>query len=346
MSLWKNYLLNRIIHENHPSLNRKSCLNNMQNRHPCHICRKVCPNGVFDEDEPAWELCDNCHVCVSACPTRCIAPAALTSAKLLESCSHLSDKVSLSCQKYEGNTDLSAPCLASYPWEMLAFFAISGKTEIYCGDCNNCSLSKLYPLFEETCRELKAFLGEERMHRSISFSKENRNAARVMSRRESFAVLFSKSKASIAGLLPAADTLIPDGSLWRQLLFHRLEQLPGTVSCNFLIPSITEKCSLCNLCTKLCPTHALHRIQDKQDSEIWHLALIPRRCTGCGLCSQICKEKAMTAPQYHPLRQSAQPQIFSRKMCKCERCGEPAVQLSSSGLCPLCEGEVGPKQYL
>ena len=55
--------------------------------------------------------------------------------------------------------------------------------------------------------------------------------------------------------------------------------------------SITHNCSGCNICSTLCPTGALSRVQ-KNNSVV--ISFNIRQCVGCGLCQEACPEKEVT----------------------------------------------------
>ncbi len=346
MSLWKSYLTQKLIDDNHPTRKESACLNALQTKAPCSICQNLCPHGVFDHPDPIWANCDNCTVCVAACPTRCLAPAAMQTAQLLEVCRRIQDGAALACSQHEGPSDAVLPCLASFPWELLAFFALQGKIQLLCGNCETCEKKQLLSQWEDTLSSIRAFLGDSLFEKRIRPpSQAPSESARQYSRRDAFSMLFSKTKRTAGSLLPASDDLIPDGTIWRQLLVHRLRFMESDIIGHWQVPSFNESCSACGICVKLCQTKALHKIQDPETPFRWHMAVIPWRCTNCGLCEQVCPSNGITPPHSVPLADPTRPLLHTVSLPSCKRCGEPSGELSPSGLCPKCQTE-NPKQLI
>ena len=135
------------------------------------------------------------------------------------------------------------------------------------------------------------------------------------------------------------DDLSPDGSIWRQLLVQCLLSMEHPPVCTWDIPSFTTSCSACGICTRLCPSGALHRLADEEQKDTWYLALIPWRCTGCGLCKDICPDEGMTAPKPYACADPTSPVLHRVHAASCVRCGGPSGMISSEGLCPRCQGK-------
>lgn len=346
MALWTNYLTNKMIYENHPSRIHSKCLAELQHKHPCTLCKDVCPQGVFDDGEPNWTLCDNCGVCVSICPSRCLCPSSLDSGSILEVCGRAMENTTLSCRESSKNADLKLPCLSAYPWELIALFAVNGQVTLSCGDCETCDKKDLLVQFANTLDQLSRFLGTEAYASKIHMAEAAVETVDGLSLRAAFGLLFSKSKATVAGLLPEQRTLIPDGTLWRQILVHKLKTAPEPVAYHWEIPEIFRDCTVCGLCTKLCPAGALHKVHENSAPNQWHLALIPWRCVGCGLCTKVCPVHSLSEPKRTALTDPSRPIIHTLTAEACIRCGDPIIAPNSEGLCERCQGELGSELIL
>ncbi|MCC8025296.1 MAG: 4Fe-4S dicluster domain-containing protein [Clostridium sp.] len=343
MALWKEYLMRKILYENRPSLQEERCLNWLQTRQECHICRDVCPEGVFDGPEPRWEYCDGCGICAAACPVRCLRPSALTAGSVLELYGRISGDVVFSCHQRDDSADLRFTCLSALPWELMALFALNGRVTLLEGECGDCFRKNSLSVLDKSLDRLKDFLGEEGYRERICrLSEPAQRDYRACSRREAFSMLFSKSRAAAAGLLPDSGELVSEGIIWRQLLAHRLRHLAPPRESGWDIPEFTDRCTACGVCTRLCPGEALRRIQGEEDEGgVWHMALIPWRCTACGVCTLACPEEGIKVPENRWLTDPSRPVIYSAKLSVCPRCKEPASALTGSKLCPRCAGELG-----
>ncbi len=338
--MWKQYLAQKLIDDNHPTRAESKCLNTLQTKHPCTVCQGLCPYGVFDKADPSWESCDNCGVCAAACPTRCLSPGALHSSSLLELCRRTHEDVFLGCSQYGGASDAILPCLASFPWELIVFFALQGQVSLLCGNCETCEKKVLFVQLEHSLQQVRTFLGDDLFQdRVLPPSQVSEKPPRRFSRREAFSLLFSKTKSTVGGLLPASADLIPDGTIWRQLLVHRLHGMDPSGQFHWTLPMFTDICSGCGICVRLCPVQALHRVQDPQESTLWHMAMIPWRCTGCDLCVQACPVEGLTPSSPTPLEDPVQPLLYKVSAAACSRCGTPLDETDPSGLCSRCRGE-------
>jgi TorA maturation chaperone TorD len=115
--------------------------------------------------------------------------------------------------------------------------------------------------------------------------------------------------------------------------------------------AVESKCSLCGLCTRLCPRKALRITQDRDEM---CLLFDPTVCDGCAACQQRCPEGAVTVDP-SPRGEEEPVLLISSPLVICPRCGEPyqstallaRVQQRISGegaklrswltLCPSCK---------
>ena len=342
----KDYLARKLIFENHPAMAPEKCLNTIQTKQECTICRDTCPHGVFDGDDPNWDLCDGCGACVARCPTRCLRPSALLSGNILELCNRATGDVIFACGEHSESADLRPVCLAAIPWELIALFALEGKVFLLMDQCENCPRKALMCHLDDTLEDVRNFLGNERFSSSIIRCKNSDIPSAIkqkgMTRRDAFSLFFSKSKTTAASLLPEDKELTPDGMLCRRLLAHRLRgPNNNTQHLNWSIPIFQDNCSACGLCTKVCPEQAIHRIDDDVHTEphTWYMALIPWRCTGCGICTQSCPSQSLSQPAWTPRTDPTAPIVLPVTALPCSRCGEPLPAGQKDGLCSRCQSE-------
>jgi ferredoxin len=358
MALLNEYLKKKLIFDNHPSPDESACLNTIQDRNPCQICKKVCPTGVFDQVEPNWDKCLNCGICVASCPVGCISYSAYHSQALLGLLRSGKRHVSLSCRQTNAQTDLILPCLAACSWEFLGLLALNKQITIIRCSCTGCLFADGMTVFDETLLRLKTLLGEDVFSTSIYVS-DHLQPQEISSytRREAFSHLLGKTKSGVQILLP--DKADGDRQLYRKLLAR---YLPRFLKETFwLLPQFTPECIACGLCSRICPGKALYRISDEENPSLLHMALLPHKCTGCGLCYDVCPQKGLSRPEYISMNDPSSPFINSVLCLLCSRCGEPIGKqtdesdppmesLSSlaheknaeeSILCQKCRGELG-----
>lgn len=354
MSLWNEYLARKLIFENHPLLDGERCLNHRQTRHPCTLCRDVCPEGVFTakdggSKEPDWELCSGCGLCVSACPSRAFTPSRLQTEKILSVLSVHHNDITISC-KSDNNPDMFLETPGSLPWELLCCLAIQGRVILITGDCQKCSETSCRRILKENLCLAHAFFGGA-PPRIFQTRDPSAVPPRHLTRREAIFLGVKKTGRTASALLPAFEA-VPDGMVWRRILLQRLEQhaekevdrpAESTQKSGFSwkLPSFTEKCTACGICSRMCPSGAILRAQGPEGSGRFYMALLPEKCTGCGLCAKICPEGGMLAPVFMPIQTPVHPVLHAVSAVPCVRCNEPVPAGSGSSLCFRCRGESG-----
>lgn len=370
MSLWSDYLARKLIFDNHPSLNGSRCLNRLQRRRPCTACRDVCPEAAITVDDdggpvPDWDACSGCGLCVSACPSRAVAPALLQTEKILSllapggktNFSDIHKDIIISC--IDGPNDLFyLEFPGSLPWELLCFLALQGRLILITGDCESCEKTVCSRSLRQNVGLARQFFRtgvRDSSHSSVSDENiivtrdPSSVPPRKYSRRQAFSLALKRTGQTAGFLLPSVQDSVPDGTVWRQLLMHRLEQMSqsGTGrSFIWALPAITGKCTACGICLKLCPCEAIMRVPGPEGSCRFYMALLPGKCTGCGICAEICPEKALLPPAPVSLSLPVRPRLHTVAAVPCSRCGEPVPTQSippagsGSPLCIRCRGEI------
>jgi ferredoxin len=124
----------------------------------------------------------------------------------------------------------------------------------------------------------------------------------------------------------------------------------------------TETCSMCEVCVRACPTHALF-VRTKGNVET--ILFDSRLCDGCGgtlFCQEQCPEKAATVTRAPALAVSSEPvALIAGEMITCRSCGAlfmPKRELETllknkkmrpngvQGECPACRREHLLDSYL
>lgn len=348
MTLLNDYLTKKLIYDNHPSIAGARCLNTIQSKAPCQVCKEICVHGVFNDTEPNWNKCSNCGICAATCPAGCISPSPYQSDKMLQLLRSQKPSASLSCSQKPASAGLSLHCLAAYPWEYIALLALSGHVTILKADCSGCPYASAMPLFENALCNVRHFLGDERYLSSVAVTVDpSELTINRYSRRDVFGRFFSRTASTVSILLP--ETAGASIRLWRRLLKKRLENQSNShepCACSeWKFPLFTDCCNACGICTEVCPVKALYRIRDENDPSVMHMAVFPWKCTSCGLCHTICPYLGISEPQYQKVRAPSAPALCSVSCRLCSRCREPVPADWKGELCSRCQGELGRNMF-
>jgi Fe-S-cluster-containing hydrogenase component 2 len=96
---------------------------------------------------------------------------------------------------------------------------------------------------------------------------------------------------------------------------------------------ISEKCQICEFCSKFCPTEAIVR---KDDGEGANLHFNSLYCTGCKICVDVCPDKALTVEKNNKL-EFGYSLIKFAQLRKCRICGFKFSSEGEGDLCRFCK---------
>lgn len=286
-----NYVVNRALAENHPTKDYEHCLNRHQIKHKCTVCADVCPAHVYSgpgSRKADFTDCINCNLCVTACPTRCIASSAMNVSAYLKVLKAPEKTIYISSREYEGTAHLRVDYFAALSWEYLSCIGLHKKAVFLTQN-----LPELTPQAEEvwqkTLQNLKYFFGKEEFCKRFIFLKQpEQEKGLEISRRELFKKANEELKSRISSFVPSESMM--DGLLYRYLLKNILSEGSFTGSFGWVVPIITPKCRGCGVCTTLCPQKA---ISAKKENEQFQILFYPFRCSHCGLCQKTCIHHAI-----------------------------------------------------
>ena len=327
--------------EDHPFLSLSHCINRKQKHLACTACMDICPKGVYDREQktpPKWNVCQNCGLCVSACPSRCIAPSP-SNAKRRLLLAEKTGEVVLSCRRAENTAGHIEECLALLSWEFLAYLALGGKLILNLMPCRDCLHEECLDLLEDQLYKLKCFLGEEAYAQrvKICFDSLPPVEGEGMSRRAFFSALRHGGQKTAALVVNDLVGEKVDAMIDRRLLAQRVRVLAAQdeqFSCRMELPWMKKECFGCGIFALLCPHGALE-IGEEQDG-MRSIYITPHKCTGCGVCKAVCRDgciEQIGLTQLPHMDRLLLAQVSSRS---CEGCGRAISPRKGETLCIAC----------
>jgi ferredoxin len=329
------------------------CLGTAERFRSCDACLRQCPADALTFLEEAdgtrlaaSEACHGCGQCVAACPTE-----ALVNLELEHLSSELGrlaneqprDPVELVCHRMESAKEntLEVRCLHGLPADQLldwqahypsVQFRLTWPTD--CGQCParpTVSEASGVAGLEATLRECGAVhqWSNQAKPAHVSFDR----FAAMLSRRRLFTAL--------VGHKPPADPALHDlqpAPRRQQRLHAAAAKLYGLQVAARLAPVSTikldnERCEATGLCIRLCPSGALHEIEDGS------LHFEGAKCLRCNICETHCPNQALRLEDL-PAGEGRRDGTYLRsgKRATCFHCGHTFVvaEATSDGLDPVC----------
>jgi formate hydrogenlyase subunit 6/NADH:ubiquinone oxidoreductase subunit I len=284
------------MEENHPLVNTSCCLNSKQRKFVCTECRDICPKGVFDSAEHRWDLCDDCNLCVVACPSEAICPSMAFLRSFLQLPNAEQEAVTIACGRGEAAADLQVSCLATLPWEMIARIAFDKTLVLDIGPCASCQKIAEKDQLQVSLSRAEIFLGTDHFAEHVRLGAEGTERAGV-SRREAFSAMWSMFRRTVGSFLPGEGLEKPaDGALYRKVLVSRLlkmEEQGPHLEVTWDTPVFSSKCTACTVCSKICVHHAIEVVDDGEDEGVQRMLHYGHRCVRCGLCETLCPQSAI-----------------------------------------------------
>ncbi|MCX7802374.1 MAG: 4Fe-4S binding protein [Meiothermus ruber] len=270
----------------------------------CDKCQQVCPHGAINLESFTAEIdevkCTSCGLCTAVCPGLALEfPLGPIQEKLHRG------RGQIRCSKAPGAGD-EIHCLGQLTPGALAEAASRfGALVLARGDCESCRIGG--PTIPErvqwAVQEAKRYFPGLEVH----IQNQPLRGAEV-GRREFFGALLGGAKRSAAELVPNLP-LPPSepyedkrGELPAELRLRRLAAYRAQ-AVHWPRIAVAEGCTLCPVCSNVCPTKAVER-ERAPGGEEYVLKLNVSACTGCGACLESCP------PQVISLTEAAREEVL------------------------------------
>ncbi|ATW24620.1 4Fe-4S binding protein [Candidatus Formimonas warabiya] len=317
-------------------IQQELCLNNRYEKPACQLCRLHCPQGCIHGDlQIDLKRCDDCGLCLSACPAEAIGGAAYSGESLDALMKSAESPLFFSCCRQDSQSGW--PCLGFLDARLLLASVYSGPEEDRqvvvddraCARCKPAVAAYVQELLRDVGEMLRAAGKTPLIHGEAVGTVKRRE--KQVSRRSFFTGMIGEALhvvREIAGNNTCCEALP------RQALFARHAgpfSLSGPISTKFFFGiAISDACRACGLCTRICPRQAI-TVQDQgQILEFYHL---PQNCTGCGVCAAHCPQGALSLG---PAPALAKYHVATRPLPRCIRCGSLYQPVGKQVLCLEC----------
>ncbi|MBT8362160.1 MAG: 4Fe-4S binding protein [Deltaproteobacteria bacterium] len=287
-----------------------SCLRRRLNSCDCSYCLDVCPAGALFLDnrhiQHDTRKCTHCMQCTAVCPNDAFSIPGYDLDSLFKSMEDRDLSV-FSCarQAQIHPEEKVVPCMGMLTIEMLLVIGMKGPdvTAFNVAKCPECENKVVVDSFINSLTYLKNRAAALLNTRFSLLTHQNQINSLAKEGRRSFLSGITDKMISIAGsqFVQKIDTKIDTVSQNRripkkvQLIKKLIESVDNdqkaliTSLCVYHLTASSD-CTLCPLCTGICPTGAL-----KVDRLAGEKQLLFRNtlCSGCGLCVTFCKQNAV-----------------------------------------------------
>jgi len=298
----------------------RRCLRRRLNCCECNYCLDACPAQALSLENRQIQLdtrkCTSCMQCTAVCPNDAFSSPEYDFMNLIESTPGKDSSV-FSCtrQTQIHPEEKVVPCMGIFSIELLLVIGLTGPavTAFNISKCSECENKAVIGPFTNALKHLKKYCSALLSTRfSLLTNPDQINSLEEKGRR-SFLSDLTNNIISFAGsqILQTQDmamgTLTQNRRIPKKVqlikkLIESAENDQKEMIKSFCAYQLTasNNCTLCPLCTGICPTGALK--VGRLDGEK-QLLFRNTLCSGCGLCVSFCKQKAikLSFPMSHKI---------------------------------------------
>jgi ferredoxin len=365
------------------TLDSARCLHSQDQYSECAACFNLCPVEAIIIGKPPTlntERCESCLACLPACPVG-VYRADDDVSNLLNCVTHIEGQhVELLCGLHPhpemGDAESIGiqiqGCLAGLGTGACLTLSALGleRITLRTDACSVCKWRSLHREIHSQTDRASRFLAAWDRDASIicvdeleaPFERTFWKATNPpLSRRDLFRMMARQGQVSLARAMENGLTASKhQPGRDRLRLLSAISHVPDPAASadldgfGFAALSISEACTVCGTCGRICPTEALHF--EKNDEEmIFSISFNARNCISCDLCEHVCLPDAITIdhkPTFEQVLSVKEPIVVaSGSMVRCERCKTLMAARDGVKLCELCEyrrihpfGSVMPKK--
>ena len=287
------------------------CLRKRLNKCECLRCIDSCSAGSLslknNQIEFDSDTCSGCMRCLAVCPSEAFLAPEYDLDKQFKSLSD-QNRVIFSCprQNLPNAETMIVPCMGMFSIELLFFLGMTGPPLISfnVSNCHGCVNKSASDLFLKSLGHLETYASALLNTRFIVLAESAQEKTDSKDDRRYFISTVANhlisatspqllAKPEIPGEPASMNRWVPQKTQLTKLLL----ELADNESKDLLLTlcthqvSINRDCTLCPLCTGICPTGAL-KIEGFNEGK--QLMFNNSRCSGCELCVTFCKNKAIS----------------------------------------------------
>ncbi len=342
------------------------CLREKYQGQECDICLQACPYNAIrftSKIEVDDSKCKACGLCTHICPAGVFELKDYFQIVEQTRAAIKEGELELYCYKTKGKKEGQMPCLGLLNEGLLLDLITHGAQMIYLNEvkCPECLSNAIRDNLEQKITSTTKLVDLLSHHRKVKIQRSNDQTTTTKSgysRREFFShfreVAFKKITFSLIEPKKEVTQQIPN---YRRLLATAVRKLGQNaridkeddvikkISVNglpFAQIEVNSTCSLCELCSKFCPTGALLKEDNEKEGYLLFNVL---NCTKCGLCKQICPQEAITFASsieifgllygYHKL--------IKHNYIRCPKCERLYLEIEDG--CSFCKREAGANAF-
>lgn len=312
-------------------IDQELCLNFNYKKMQCRKCQESCHAGCIDENlQIKGTSCNQCGLCLAACPTEAVAVAGYTRKALTELSGQV-PQIGIVCRK--NNSDSSWPCLGFVDGQLLLGLIADGKEVVIdttsCEGCKPDVAIYLKMVVDQTNEILRAAQKNSVRQEKVPVKIQEKG----ISRRAFFGQLLGAAVETVREVARPSDSS-PE-RLERSALRDKVKNVFAETNLHqpsavFTGLRINSQCQGCGICTKFCAPKAITNVDRLTEIDLVHE---PLRCTGCGVCAVHCPVQAISLGSADVL---VRHKVVTAQLPRCASCGELYQPVNNAVVCLEC----------